>query len=60
MKIKRHLKRMARRRRVPSTNQVHTLLLRRIAALAARDPSPETADGRELLLLANVVEFYER
>lgn len=40
--------------------EIHARAIRRVEALMQSDPAPDTDDGRELLALVAVVEFYER
>lgn len=40
--------------------EIHRRALARLATLVELDPAPQSDDGRELLALVAVVEFYER
>lgn len=40
--------------------ELHARALKRVESLMAIDPAPDTDEGRELLALVSLVEFYER
>jgi hypothetical protein len=44
----------------PEQAEIHRCALARVQTLVEGDPAPDSDDGRELLALVAVVEFYER
>lgn len=44
----------------PKIEALHSDILKRIELLMRDDPTADSVEGQELLLLCNVAQFYER